>query len=160
MVEEAGCRVVIIQTDNDFSSVMAESLYNGTDGTKSKVGAQNNSATPRSARGPPTASSRQGEQLNVSYAPLEEAEKHAGSRCESHVTPQSARGPPTPSSSLGEQWNMSYTSLEEARKHAGSKCEYHMNILREQESTTGAEVPIEAYTCMHHTDECLSPHNP
>ena len=35
-----------------------------------------------------------------------------------------------------------------------------MNMLRERESTTGTETPIEAYTGMHHTDECLSPHNP
>ena len=55
--------------------------------------------------------------------------------------------------------NTSYASLEEARKHAGSKCEYHTNRLRERESANGAEIPIEAYTGMHHTDECLSPHN-
>ena len=105
---------MIIQVDSSHGSVLAETLYNGVGVAEDE--AQNNSTTPRSARGPPNAIPAQ-------------------------------------------QSNVSYASLEEARKHAGSKCEYHMNKLRERGSAIGAEIPTEAYTDMHHTDECLSPHN-
>ena len=81
MVEDAGCKVVIIQTGSAFGSVLAEALYNGV-GT-SEDEAQNNNTTPRLAGGPPTASSAR--QSNVSYASLEESNKHAKDRCVHHI---------------------------------------------------------------------------
>ena len=80
-VQRVNCKVVIIQTDSRHGSVLAETLYNGV-GT-SEDEAQNNNTTPRLAGGPPTASSAR--QSNVSYASLEESNKHAKNRCVHHI---------------------------------------------------------------------------
>ena len=63
-VQAWNCRVVIIQVDSSHGSVLAETLYNGVGVAEDE--AQNNSTTPRSARGPPNAIPAQ--QSNVSYA--------------------------------------------------------------------------------------------
>ena len=81
MAQSLNCKVVIIQTDSSHGSVLAEALYNGVGTLEDE--AQNNNTTPRLAGGPPTASSAR--QSNVSYASLEESNKHAKDRCVHHI---------------------------------------------------------------------------